>query len=170
LAVTGIAVSGANSGDFVVTNTCGASVAGGANCTIGATFKPTAGGTRTATITITDSAVSGTQTITLQGTGEDFSMAFTGGSTVASGLSENLTLTVTPQGGFTGTVTLTCSGAPELSTCTVSPTSVTLNGTTAATSTFTLSTGGTAARIPQNVAPTNFPSTAIRWARCSQLC
>jgi hypothetical protein len=163
LTVSSIAVSGANAGDFVVTNTCGASVAGGANCAIGATFKPTAGGTRTATITITDSAVSGTQTITLQGTGEDFSMAFTGGSTVASGLSENLTLTVTPQGGFTGTVTLTCSGAPELSTCTVNPTSVTLNGTTAATSTFTLSTGGTAASIPQNVAPTNFPSTAIRW-------
>ena len=163
LAVTGVAASGANSGDFVVTNNCGVSVAGGANCVINATFKPTAGGTRTATITITDSATSGTQTIALQGTGEDFSMAFTGGSTVASGLSENLTLTVTPQGGFTGTVALTCSGAPALSTCTVSPTSVTLNGTTAVTSTFTLSTGGTAASILQNVPPTKFPPVAVRW-------
>src|SRR6202041_2870524 len=163
LAVTGVAVSGANSGDFAVTNNCGVSVAGGASCVINATFKPTAGATRTANITLPDSAPSGTQTIALHGTGEDFSMAFTGGSTVASGLSENLTLTVTPQGGFTGTVALTCSGAPELSTCTVSPTSVTLNGTTAATSTFTLSTGGTAAGIPQNVPPTNFPSIAIRW-------
>jgi hypothetical protein len=164
LAVTGVVVSGADHGDFVVTNNCGASIAGGANCVINATFKPTAGGTRTATITITDSATGGTQTITLQGTGEDFSMAFTGGSTVASGLSENLTLTVTPQGGFTGTVALTCSGAPELSTCTVSPTSVTLNGSAAVTSTFTLSTGGTAANIPpQIVPPTKFLPVAIRW-------
>jgi FG-GAP-like repeat/Abnormal spindle-like microcephaly-assoc'd, ASPM-SPD-2-Hydin len=163
LAVTGVAVSGANSGDFAVTNNCGVSVAGGASCVINATFKPTAGGTRTATITVTDSATSGTQTIALHGTGEDFSMAFTGGSTVASGLSENLTLTVTPQGGFTGTVALSCSGAPALSTCTVSPTSVTLNGTTAVTSTFTLSTGGTAASILPNVPPTKFPPVAVRW-------
>jgi hypothetical protein len=163
LTVASIAVSGANAGDFAVTNNCGASLAGGANCAIGATFKPSAGGTRTATMTITDSATSGTQTIALQGTGEDFSMAFTGGSTVASGLSENLTLTVTPQGGFTGTVALTCSGAPELSTCTVSPTTVALNGSAAATATFTLSTGGTAANLPQQVPPAKFPPAAIRW-------
>jgi hypothetical protein len=164
LTMTSIAMSGADKGDFAVTNNCGATVAGGANCVINATFKPTAGGTRTATITITDSAASGTQTIALQGTGEDFSMAFTGGSTVASGLSENLTLTVTPLGGFTGTVALTCSGAPELSTCTVSPTSVTLNGSAAVTSTFTLSTGGNAANIPpQNVPPAKLPRVAIRW-------
>jgi FG-GAP-like repeat/Abnormal spindle-like microcephaly-assoc'd, ASPM-SPD-2-Hydin len=164
LTVASIAVSGANTGDFTVTNNCGAAVAGGASCAIGATFTPTAGGARTATITITDSATSGTQTITLQGTGEDFSMAFTGGSTVASGLSENLTLTVTPEGGFTGTVALTCSGAPELSTCTVNPTSVTLNGSAAVTSTFTLSTGTTAASVPvHQVPPSKFPPAAIRW-------
>jgi hypothetical protein len=164
LTVASIAVSGANAGDFAVTNTCGASVTGGANCAIGATFKPTAGGTRSATVTITDSGTSRTQTITLQGTGEDFSMAFTGGSTVASGLSENLTLTVTPEGGFTGTVALTCSGAPELSTCTVNPTSVTLNGSAAVTSTFTLSTGTSASSVPvHNVPPSKFPPAAIRW-------
>jgi hypothetical protein len=162
LTVASIAVSGTNAGDFKVTNNCGASVIGGANCAIGATFKPTAGGARSATITITDSATSGTQTITLQGTAEDFSMAFTGGSTIASGLSENLTLTVTPQGGFTGTVALTCSGAPALSTCTVSPTSVTLNGSAAATATFTLSTGQTTSNLP-SAPPAKFPPAALRW-------
>lgn len=163
LTVTGIATSGANSRDFAVTNTCGASVAAGANCAVSATFKPTAAGTRTATIAITDSATSGTQTITLQGTGEDFSMVFTAGTVLAAGTSENLTLTVTPLSGFTGTVALTCSGAPELSTCTVNPTSVTLNGTAAVTSVFTLTTEvGTAAIPVQNVPPTKFPPAAIR--------
>ena len=161
LAITSIATSGANSGDFAVTNTCPASVAAAATCAISAQFKPTAGGARAATVTVTDGA--GTQTITLQGSGEDFSMAFTAGTVLASGMSENLTLTVTPLSGFTGTVALACSGAPTLSTCTVNPASVALNGTAVATSVFTLKTDVAPAAIPvQNPPPTKFPPAALR--------
>src|SRR3989454_623555 len=42
LTITSIAITGANSGDFSQTNTCGASVAAGANCSVSVTFKPTA--------------------------------------------------------------------------------------------------------------------------------
>jgi len=57
------------SGDFSQTNTCGSSVAAGASCTLSVTFKPTATGTRTGAVTITDNASPATQTVSLTGTG-----------------------------------------------------------------------------------------------------
>ena len=65
LTIASIAVSG----DFAQTNTCGASVAGGSSCTISVTFTPTATGNRTGVITITDSATSSPQTVSLMGAG-----------------------------------------------------------------------------------------------------
>jgi hypothetical protein len=56
-------------GDYAQTNTCGMSVAAGANCTISVTFTPTATGTRTGAITITDNATGSPQTVNLTGTG-----------------------------------------------------------------------------------------------------
>ena len=69
LTISGIALTGADPGDFTQTNTCGSSVAAGANCTISVTFKPPATGTLTASVTLTDNASSGTQTVGLSGTG-----------------------------------------------------------------------------------------------------
>jgi hypothetical protein len=64
------------SGDFAVaSNGCGSSLAAGANCTIAVDFKPTASGTRTGTLTVTDSA--GTQTANLAGTGASSSGSIT---------------------------------------------------------------------------------------------
>src|SRR6266478_4338917 len=65
LSVTSIVASG----DYAQTNTCGTSVAAGANCTISVTFTPTATGTRTGAITITDNAVGSPHTVSLTGTG-----------------------------------------------------------------------------------------------------
>jgi hypothetical protein len=65
----GINVTGANATDFKVTNTCGASVAAGASCTITVIFTPAAVGTRTAQINISESADSNALVITLTGTG-----------------------------------------------------------------------------------------------------
>jgi len=65
LRITSITVSG----DFSQTNTCGSSVAVGASCTLSVTFKPTAAGTRTGAVTISDNASPATQTISLTGTG-----------------------------------------------------------------------------------------------------
>jgi hypothetical protein len=136
LGITGIALAGANRGDFAQSNTCGASVAAGANCTLSITFMPAAAGTRTASLTITDSAAGSPQTIILTGTGTapDFSIgAASGGSTtttVVAGQTAMYNLALMPSG-FSGTVTLTCSGAPTAATCSVSPTAVTVGGTTA---------------------------------------
>ncbi len=57
------------SGDFSKSDNCGPSLPGGSNCTIGVTYAPTATGNETGTLTITDNAFTGTQTVTLSGTG-----------------------------------------------------------------------------------------------------
>ena len=59
----------ATSGDFAETNTCPSSLAANANCAISVTFTPTAVGTRTGAVTITDNASNSPQTISLTGTG-----------------------------------------------------------------------------------------------------
>ncbi len=65
LAITGVSISG----DFSQTNTCGSSVAAGASCNVSVAFEPTASGTRTGALTITDNANPTTQTVSLTGTG-----------------------------------------------------------------------------------------------------
>jgi hypothetical protein len=61
-------------------------------------------------------------------------------ATVAAGQSATYSLSLLPDGGFSQTVSLGCTGAPDLSTCVVSPSSVTLNGAKPATVTVTVST------------------------------
>src|SRR5574340_386927 len=67
--ISSIVITGANAGDFSQTNNCGTSVAAGANCTISVTFKPTATGTRNASLTVTESSPNAFQTVILTGTG-----------------------------------------------------------------------------------------------------
>jgi hypothetical protein len=63
------AITGADPGDFAQTNTCGSSVAAGANCTINVTFKPTGINGRSASLSIRDNASGSPQTVNLNGTG-----------------------------------------------------------------------------------------------------
>jgi hypothetical protein len=69
MGVTSIALTGVNPGDFIQSNNCGTSIAAGASCTITVTFKPTATGTRTANVSLTDAAVGSPQMAKLTGTG-----------------------------------------------------------------------------------------------------
>src|SRR5260370_6590094 len=166
LTITSIAASG----DFAWTSTgataCPISpaipiLAAGANCKISVTFTPTATGARAGTLTITDNATPPTQTVGLTGTGTnpppDFGL--TGPTTtqsVTAGSTLNFNVTMTPMNGFTGAVALTCGGAPNLSTCTVTPTSVAAaNGTSAQTAQVSLAT--TALMVP----PTRIPTTPV---------
>ena len=69
LTITGITVTGTNPGDFAQTNTCPASLAAGANCTINVTFTPTLAGARSAAISVADNAAGSPQSAPLTGTG-----------------------------------------------------------------------------------------------------
>ncbi len=69
LDIASLALTGTNAGDFGQTNTCGKSLAVGARCTISVTFTPSASGSRTASLSITDNARVSPQTVSLSGTG-----------------------------------------------------------------------------------------------------
>ncbi len=62
--VSGVSVTG----DFSQTNNC-SSVATGSSCTVNVTFKPTASGTRTGTLTVTSNANNSPATVSLTGSG-----------------------------------------------------------------------------------------------------
>ena len=84
----------------------------------------------------------------LSGTGEDFSMAASGSSTatVSAGQTASYTLVFAPAGGFKQTVSLTCTGVPAQSACSV-PSSVTLNGSSPTSVTVSVTTAGASAAL-----------------------
>jgi sugar lactone lactonase YvrE len=162
LTISSITITGANSGDFQKgTVTCGATLAAGTNCAIPVSFAPSATGSRSATLSIGDNAAGSPHTLALSGTGIDFSVAVpSGGSTsatITAGQTATYNLQLAPSG-FSGPVTLACTGAPSASTCSVSPTSLTLTGNTAAAFTVTVAT--TARGIGW---PTRIPGHRLVW-------
>jgi hypothetical protein len=129
-------------GDFSQTNNCVSTIAPQGSCTLNVAFNPTSGGTRTGTLTFTDNAPNSPQIIVLSGTGTDFSLTTTQASaTVSAGQSATYTVTLSPDWGFTGQVTLGCTGAPQYAACLVSPAApITLDGVNSATVTITVNT------------------------------
>lgn len=141
LTIAGITIAGPQSGDFQQTNTCGTSLAPGLACTINVTFTPQAGGSRTASLTVTGTGSNLPRSISLTGTGQSFSIAAASSSqTISAGQTASYKLTVSPSGGLNQTVKMSCSGAPASSTCTVSPGSFTLNGQDSQAVTVTVGT------------------------------
>jgi beta-lactam-binding protein with PASTA domain len=64
--------------------------------------------------------------------------------TIQSGSSTSTVITLTPTGGFTGTVNFACGTLPTLVTCTFAPASLTVTSSTPLTTTLTIGTTGTA--------------------------
>jgi len=56
-------------GDFAQTNNCNSSLPSGSSCTISVTFNPTASGTRTGSLSVSDNATNSPQAASLTGTG-----------------------------------------------------------------------------------------------------
>jgi hypothetical protein len=69
LNISSIGFTGANTGDFGQTNTCGASVAANASCAIRVTFTPAATGNRTAALSISDDGGGSPHRVNVSGTG-----------------------------------------------------------------------------------------------------
>lgn len=110
LDITSIAASA----QFGQTNTCGSSVAAGAQCTVSVTFTPTAGGTQTGTLTFTDNASNSPQTVALTGTGSGPAVNLTPASLTFAGQPVNTTSlpqTVTLKNSGTATLVITSIAA-----------------------------------------------------------
>jgi hypothetical protein len=69
LSFSSITVTGGQSDDYVLTKTCGTSLAAGASCTLSVTFKPVSAGTKHAALSIADNAGGSPQAVALTGTG-----------------------------------------------------------------------------------------------------
>jgi hypothetical protein len=67
---TGFAFSGGAAGDYLISaNTCGATIAPGANCSVGVQFKPTKTGTRSAKLNVKNNGGGSPSATTLSGIG-----------------------------------------------------------------------------------------------------
>jgi hypothetical protein len=123
LSITTIAVVGIG---YTQTNNCAGSVAAGANCTINISYAPSSFGTNQTRIDITDNAANSPQSITLSGTGTEFLLGPASGAstsqTVTAGQTAQYMLTLTPSSTTRDTVTLSCTGAPATTSCSVLPT------------------------------------------------
>jgi len=150
LTISSIVIAGADPSDYKQTNNCPATLAAGFSCNIAVTFSPIATGTRTATVTATDSATGSPHSVSLTGTGKAGalpvvtltppSLAFPG---VALNTTSKQTVTVKNTGAaalsftsitITGTVP---SDFSQTNTCTGS---IAVNGTCTITVSFTPST------------------------------
>jgi len=117
----------AATGDFAETNTCGSSIAAGGSCTVSVTFKPTASGSRTGSLTV--NAGGTTNTVSLSGTGATAgggSATLTASPTSVSFGNEAVgsttaaqSVTVTNTGSAAATVSSVSAGSPfaETNTC-----------------------------------------------------
>jgi arylsulfate sulfotransferase len=94
LHISSVAIGGSNPGDFTNTNTCGGIVASQDSCTISVTFKPTASGQRSETITLTDNAADSPQVINVTGTANAIAITLTP-QISAIGVSQTLPFTAT---------------------------------------------------------------------------
>jgi parallel beta-helix repeat protein len=142
-------------GDYSQTNTCAtAGVRGGTSCLFNVTFTPTAFGSRLGALTVSgmDGITSASPSVSLNGTGADFSIAASpSAATLKHAKSVQFSVTVALVGGAASSgVALSCSGLPTAATCGFSPLSV-IPGSNGANSVLTLSTSGNTPRGTYNV-------------------
>ena len=136
VAVTLTAISA--TGDFAETNTCGALPSvlnAGDSCTANVTFTPTASGSRTGTLSVTDDAANSPQSVSLTGTGNPlFSLSANARSAIVVIGTDSTTFTVNASAPslFLGSIALTCSSAGG-ATCSFNPSSVTAGQSSALT-------------------------------------
>lgn len=145
------------SGDFSQSNNCSASLGAGASCAINVTFKPIASGSRTGQLSVADNAGGTPQTVTLAGTGMDFSLATSPSSaTVSAGQSATVNVVVMPVGGLSQPVSVACTGAPAGANCTVASPTVILNGTSQSSTTVNITTSANSL-LPSNIRELDVP-------------
>lgn len=155
-------------GDFAQTNSCTSLLVGGASCTISVTFAPTATGTRTGALTLTDNAPNSPQTASLTGTGgvpvvtlSPTSLTFSAQLLNTSSAAQTVMLTntgnaalaiagITVNGDFSQTNNCGSSLAAGAS-CTIS---ITFTPTASGTGTGTLTLTDSAGDSPQTVSLT----------------
>jgi hypothetical protein len=161
LHISSVALGGANGNEFSFSDpTCNSSIPVSGSCTIALAFMPSSVGAHAASLTLTDDAPDSPQVLTIKGMANPAFVAGAaqGGSTTATvtaGQTAQYQLQFVPGAGYSGTVSLVCSGAPLGAVC-QAPASVAIASGTPTPFTVTVSTKGAAAlppAIPRHFSP-----------------
>jgi hypothetical protein len=152
-------LAGAGDAEYSIGTSCGTSLAPNASCTVTVSFLPTIEGPAPATLTFRDDDPSSPQVVPITGVGGlDFTLTGTTSESVSRGNTITFSVTVTPVDNSTQTVNLTCSGAPASTTCTLSPSSITLDGVDSVSSTVTVTAGSL---VPPSSRQRRFPGDFV---------
>jgi parallel beta-helix repeat protein len=110
-------------GPFSQTSNCGNALTAGSSCTISVVFAPVAFGPAISTLAIQDQVSGLNYSVTLSGTGIDFSVAVSSSSiALLAGSAVQIPVTVNALGGaYSSSVSLSCSGVPANTACSFSP-------------------------------------------------
>jgi streptogramin lyase len=152
LALSGVAITGANTGVFAIaSNTCGSSLSAGAQCAVSISFTPSSVASFSASLTLTDNAAGSPQAVSLIGTGTIVpTLTFAPTSLVFPNTAPNLTAAA-----MTATLSNSSSSPLALS-------SVALTGTNASAFAITANTcGSSIAATGQCTVSITFKPTAV---------
>jgi 6-phosphogluconolactonase (cycloisomerase 2 family) len=159
LHITSVVAGGNNPSEFSnQPGSCTGAIASQASCTISVTFAPLTTGQRSETISINDDAPNSPQTINVTGTANPAFLVTPAPSssmsaTVTAGQTAQYNLQITPGSSYSGTISMTCTGAPTGASCQVSPSMVSVSGGTAAPFMVLVTTSGAAGTLPFSNAP-----------------
>lgn len=168
LHITSVMVGGNNSNDFSSTNNCIGTFAAGNGCIISVTFAPLAAGERTETIALTDDASDSPQIINVSG---DANPAFSAGpapgtssaATVSPGQTAQFSMQIMPGSGYTGSISLSCGGAPQGANCQLPASVMVSNGVTTSFA-VTVTTSGVGAMALLRTTPRSPSASGMRAA------
>lgn len=122
LNITGLSIIGSNAADFSETHNCGGTLGVGLSCNVDVSYKASTSNTETATLQFTDNAAGSPHTVALTGVISTLGLGVApGGSattTVSAGQSASYNLVIGGPGS-SGSVILSCTGAPIAASCTV---------------------------------------------------
>ena len=159
-----VTLSGANLADFAIkSDSCSGHTLAAATgtCTVSATYTARVLGSETASLSFADNGFGNPQTVPLSGTGQDFSLTpIDTVETVTRPSSAGYGFNINPLGGFSGSVTISCSNLPANTICL--PTQpVTLYGTLPVSTGVTVETNSSAEAIPDSVHQFSPPPAAL---------
>jgi hypothetical protein len=156
LHISGVTYGGANVAEFVNPgNPCAAAIAPNGSCTISVGFAPmAASGSASENISITSDAANSPQIVTVTGTASP-AFALTSAATalmasVTAGQTATYNLQLVPGAGYSGNISMACSGAPSHSTCAVTPNPVALTSGNAANFTVNIATTASSFLVPNS--------------------
>ncbi|MBT9332181.1 choice-of-anchor D domain-containing protein [Paracidobacterium acidisoli] len=120
---------------------CGAALPLSGVCQLTITWAPTAAGVSTGALTVASPNLSTPVAVSLSGFAQDFTLQAGTAAPITSGQTASFQITVNGVSGTSGTVSASCTGAPQNAACALNPSTVSFTGTSGGFITVSVATG-----------------------------